>query len=65
MDGVPFMISEKFSCVPESVSFMHDPLLLSLSYSWHPQLPGPGDEFLPDASLSLWMLTSETRRHNF
>ncbi|XP_075865158.1 multivesicular body subunit 12B isoform X2 [Microcebus murinus] len=23
MDGVPFMISEKFSCVPESVSFMH------------------------------------------
>lgn len=24
MDGVPFMISEKFSCVPESVSFMHD-----------------------------------------
>ena len=29
MDGVPFMISEKFSCVPESVSFKHDrpPLL--------------------------------------
>lgn len=24
MDGVPFMISEKFSCVPESVSFKHD-----------------------------------------
>lgn len=24
MDGVPFMISEKFSCVPESVSVMHD-----------------------------------------
>lgn len=24
MDGVPFMISEKFSCVPESVSCMHD-----------------------------------------
>lgn len=23
MDGVPFMISEKFSCVPESVSVMH------------------------------------------
>lgn len=23
MDGVPFMISEKFSCVPESVSIMH------------------------------------------
>lgn len=21
MDGVPFMISEKFSCIPESVSF--------------------------------------------
>lgn len=28
MDGVPFMISEKFSCVPESVSFVYDPLLL-------------------------------------
>lgn len=28
MDGVPFMISEKFSCVPESVSFIHAPRLL-------------------------------------
>lgn len=27
------MISEKFSCIPESVSFMYDPLLLS-----HPNL---------------------------
>lgn len=34
MDGVPFMISEKFSCVPENVSFMRD--FLSLP----PPLPG-------------------------
>lgn len=36
MDGVPFMISEKFSCVPESVSFMHD----------FPSLPPPHPDSL-------------------
>lgn len=34
MDGVPFMISEKFSCVPESVSVVHD----------FPSLPPPRAE---------------------
>lgn len=56
MDGVPFMISEKFSCIPESVSFMHAPLphlnLKSLNVYAQAALSaleplGPGQASLP------------------
>lgn len=53
MDGVPFMISEKFSCVPESVSFMHDfpsPVARSSAQhaglSWWPRIPASVQSFL-------------------
>uniref|UniRef100_A0A8C0KST1 Multivesicular body subunit 12B n=1 Tax=Canis lupus dingo TaxID=286419 RepID=A0A8C0KST1_CANLU len=65
MDGVPFMISEKFSCVPESVSVMHDgPLFLPppacapsaqhTGLSWRPSHPCP--RVVPVTGLLLWSL---------
>lgn len=68
MDGVPFMISEKFSCVPESVSFMHDfpsptahPSAWYTGLSWWPRAPASVQSFLvarpalqPPTGLPAW-----------
>lgn len=59
MDGVPFMISEKFSCVPESVSpvpscpfFCHPlkPLCLGVSLGLFWACPHPCPRFTQGAS---------------
>lgn len=56
MDGVPFMISEKFSCVPESVSVLHDGPLVRPPPACVPSArpAGPCPRVVPRTGLPLW-----------